>query len=237
MTKIILDAGHGLQTRGKRVPDGSMREYEFNSAVARHARDLLLQYQDVQVKFTHTDARDVPLKDRCDVANQWGADVFVSIHANAHGRNRFTSANGIETYSHDTGTNSHELAKAVQRCLTEATGLRDRGVKTADFKVLCGTTMPAILTENGFMTNRAEAELLKSEPFRKKVAKATVKGLVEHVGLVKSAPRTDCVTVDGVRVPSEVIGGSMYVKLRTLEDAGLVAIDTGDWPKVLVSKP
>ncbi|MFD2679373.1 N-acetylmuramoyl-L-alanine amidase [Bacillus seohaeanensis] len=185
MMKIVVDAGHGFETEGKRTPDG-MREYEFNREVARIAKAELQQYKNVEVYFTHADERDVPLSIRTDRANQLKADVFVSIHANAFGSGGWNQASGIETYVHPTASAKNvELAKAVQKRLVTLTGRRDRGIKTANFHVLRETTMPTLLTECGFMTNQEEATLLQTSAYRKKCAQAIVSGLVTFYKLMK----------------------------------------------------
>ncbi|OUM86641.1 MAG: hypothetical protein BAA01_11570 [Bacillus thermozeamaize] len=199
--RIAIDAGHGPDTPGKRSPDGSLREYQFNSAVARYVADELLHgYEDVEILFTHDDSRDVPLKERTDKANAWGADLFVSIHANAAGIGGWSDAQGIETYVYKTlPQKAVAVAAAVQNHLVKTTGRRDRGVKTADFHVLRETRMPAILVECGFMTNREECELLKSDAYRRKCAEAIVAGIVEVYGLKPKQPVQEPAT-DGVSV-------------------------------------
>ncbi|WP_339167114.1 N-acetylmuramoyl-L-alanine amidase [Brevibacillus sp. FSL L8-0520] len=186
--KIAIDAGHGPDTPGKRTPDDSMREFHFNSVVARYVRDGLKQYEGVEVLFTHTDdgSRDVPLKERTDKANTWKADVFVSIHANAFGNN-WNDANGIETFVYASRPAAAvKLADAVQRAIIRATGRHDRGVKAGDLHVLRETKMTAILIECGFMTNREEAELLKGDEYRRKCAAAIVQAIAEVYGLKKA---------------------------------------------------
>src|SRR5688500_14775917 len=96
--KIMVDAGHGYETAGKRTVDG-MKEYEFNRAVANEIKKLLDVYENVTVQFSHSDKEDVPLSERTAKANQSSIDLFLSIHANAHGNGReWTTAEGIETY-------------------------------------------------------------------------------------------------------------------------------------------
>jgi N-acetylmuramoyl-L-alanine amidase len=183
--KIAIDAGHGPATAGKRCPDDSMREFSFNSVVARYVRDGLAAYSGVETKFTHADdgTRDVPLAERVNTANAWGADVFVSIHANAFGSG-WNSARGVETFtSTSPSAASVKLAAVVQRNIVAATGLYNRGVKQADFYVIYRTKMTAILIECGFMTNTAEATLLKSDAYRRKCAEAIVAGIAEVYGL------------------------------------------------------
>ncbi|WP_404468992.1 N-acetylmuramoyl-L-alanine amidase [Sutcliffiella horikoshii] len=181
--KIVLDAGHGYSTPGKRTPDG-MREYEFNKVVAQYIRQELLRYQDVEVLFTHSDERDVPLQERTDRANAWEAKAFVSIHANAFGNGGWNTAQGIETYTPIVQSpNSDRLANMVHRRLIQATGRRDRGIKSANFHVLRETTMASILCECGFMTYYPEAQLLKTDSYRRTCALAIAGGLVEYFNL------------------------------------------------------
>ncbi|MGG4453231.1 N-acetylmuramoyl-L-alanine amidase [Brevibacillus porteri] len=184
--KVAIDAGHGPDTPGKRTPDGSMREYHFNSAVAKRVRDLLAEYEGASVLFVHEDGRDVPLGERTDRANEWGANVYISIHADAAGPGDWYDANGITTfvYTKADGT-TRKLADNVQASLIAHTGRRNRGVKQADFYVLRQTDMTAILCECGFMTNREEAVLLKSDAYRDKVARAIVEGLEKTYGIRK----------------------------------------------------
>jgi len=191
MFKIAIDAGHGYNTPGKRTPDGSMREWEFNSAVATLVQDELQNYEGVETLRVDdpTGKTDVPLKTRTDKANAWKADVYVSIHANAAGSG-WNSAEGIETYVYTSKPKeAMTLAANVQNRLIRETGRKNQGVKTADFHVLRETHMTAILVECGFMTNKEEATLLKSDSYRKKVATAIVAGIAETYNLkIKTKP-------------------------------------------------
>jgi len=183
--KIVIDAGHGPDTPGKRSPDESLREYQFNSVVARYVADELLHgYGGVEILMTHSDARDVPLGERTDKANAWGSNLFVSIHANAYGKGEWNDVKGIETYVYTTRPSAAvKLAEVVQRNLVQTTGRPNRGVKTANFHVLRETKMTAILVECGFMTNREECALLKTDEYRRKCASAIVSAIVEVYGL------------------------------------------------------
>lgn len=181
--KIMLDAGHGYNTLGKRSPDG-LREYEFNRAVANYAKQLLDGYSDATVYFSHSDQSDLSLQSRTNKANSLDVDVFVSIHANAFGSGGWNPAGGIETFVHPSKPPvAYQLAQKIQRNMVLSTGLKDRGVKTADFHVLRETKMDAVLVECGFMTNTQEAKLLRSETYRKTCAEAIVKALADQFRL------------------------------------------------------
>jgi len=226
--KYVVDAGHGPDTAGKRTPDDSMREFHFNSVVARYVRDGLLQYQDVEVKFSHADdgSRDVPLSERVKIANDWGADAFISIHANA-ASSVWGPAHGIETFTCDEpSATSLKMAHAVQEKLIEKTGLTDRGVKQEDFTVIAKTTMPAILTESGFMSNKEEAALLKTDEYRRKCAGAIVEGIAEVFGLKKKEVKpldTKIIPVNvvvfGKKIEDgHIINGVTYAPVRAIAE-------------------
>ncbi|WP_423408009.1 N-acetylmuramoyl-L-alanine amidase [Heyndrickxia sp. MSNUG] len=183
--KIMLDAGHGLFTQGKQSPDG-MKEHEFNSAVAAYAKALLEGYENVTVYTAHdpTGKLDVPLNTRTDRANQLNVDVFVSIHANAFGNGGWHDASGIETFVYKTKPKeAYELAIKIQTNLLRASGLPNRGVKTADFHVLRESHMTAVLAECGFMTNKTDLTKLKSDNYRRAVAEAIVDALAVQYSL------------------------------------------------------
>lgn len=178
MTLIIVDAGHGPNTAGKRSPDGKLREFTFNHAVAMEVQKLLLG-QKINVFMTHDTTRDVPLAERMKRANAHKGDAFISIHANAFTSNWHT-ANGIETYIKRAASKEEKsLAATIQQALVAKTGLRNRGVKQENFYVLTNAKMPAILVECGFMTNKREVALLASANYQKQCAKAIVQGLME----------------------------------------------------------
>ncbi len=179
----MLDAGHGYSTPGKRTPDG-MREYEFNREAARYAREELKKYENVEVYFSHSDERDVPLTERTNKGNSLNVDAFVSIHANAFGSGGWNNAEGIETYAYSSQpSRSTALAKAIQRQMVASTKRLDRGVKFANFHVLRETTMTAVLVECGFMTNREEAALLKTDSYRKTCGQAIGRAIASYYGL------------------------------------------------------
>ena len=151
------------------------------------------------------------------MANQIGANIFISIHANAAPSRKAT---GVETfvnsmYAEDKEaalvalrenepaesegisreaeallwdmiqdkykSESNDLAHSIQKRLSEASGLEDRGVKKAPFSVLRGAAMPAVLVEIGFISNPWEESKLKKDDFRKKIAQGILDGLKDYL--------------------------------------------------------
>jgi len=187
----ILDNGHGgvidgvYQTSGKRSPvwpDGEvLYEGEFNRAIVNRIVDMCKSNNIDCVNLIDTQ-EDVPLKERPKMANKLAKSsekpcIYVSVHANG-----FTdeSANGWEVFTSPGQTKSdsiatvlYEKAKAEfpERRMRPSMGDGDPD-KESKFTVLMDTSMPAILSENFFMTNSKEChEILMSESGRDRVAK------------------------------------------------------------------
>lgn len=192
MFKMTLSGGHGKDTPGKRTPDG-MREWEFNGAVVAEMIKLLSHYKNVAVKRLDdpTGKVDIALSTRAATSSDWGADYHLDVHANAFGEN-WNDANGIETFSYDLSGTGFQIAKKLQKALIQATGLKDRGVKDgSSLYMIRKPKATANLVECGFMTNKKEAALLKSDDYRKKVAAALVEAIADHFNLVKETPRVE----------------------------------------------
>lgn len=183
--KVCIDAGHAKNTAGKRSPDGTLREYEFNRYVAKRLK-YHLERHGVQTLYScdiETDV-DISLSKRCAVANSSGADVFVSIHANAHGNGtEWTSGNGWEIFIYKGSTKGKTIAEAIRKESISLLGLKDRGIKTDSLYVTGNTNMPAVLIEHGFYTHKEECVKLKDSAFREKCAIADAKGILAYLGI------------------------------------------------------
>lgn len=114
------------------------------------------------------------LQARTRIANQAGADLFISIHANG---SVSSSSRGTETYASRKDKLGRQLAPIVHRRIVSSTGLKSRGAFSADFYVVRWTNMPAILVESAFITNRYDAWLLKQSWFRTRIAKGIANGV------------------------------------------------------------
>ena len=175
--KIAVDDGHGIDTQGKRTPDG-YKENEFN-----HFTKEFLIAELIRNGFEIVDCsptrQDNSLENRVEIANNSNANIFISIHFNAL-NGVWGDWGGIETYCYNFGYESEKIARMVHKYLLQGTKLKDRGVKTANFYVLKYTKMPAILCECGFMDNKKEAELMKSDSYRKECSIEICKGICEY---------------------------------------------------------
>jgi N-acetylmuramoyl-L-alanine amidase len=183
MVKIMLDAGHDINTAGKRVT--GMREFEFNKAVVELLAAELGKYENVSTHLSHnlSDGVDTALKVRTDLANQLKVNAFISIHADAFSS---SSANGETVFIYtSTGASTLNLANAINAELKADTTIANRGVRRADFHVLRETAMDAVLIECGFMTNASDLAKLKSSSYRAVCAVRIANGIAKHFGLKK----------------------------------------------------
>lgn len=189
---ICLDAGHGLDTAGKRcmkaIDPNETREWVLNSRIATKVQNLLADYNCTTMRVDDiTGEIDVDLTKRVAAANNAKATCYVSIHANA-GANG-TSAGGIVVYIHPVHQSMSEvLQKAVYENLIKTTGLRgnrSNPMAEANFKVLRETTMPAVLCECGFMDSTIDTPIILTEEFADQAARGIVDGLVEAYKLEK----------------------------------------------------
>ncbi|RST56917.1 LysM peptidoglycan-binding domain-containing protein [Siminovitchia terrae] len=186
MVKIAIDAGHGGfgVTPGKRTPAGEY-EWDFNNKVVLAAIKYLKQYQGVSLLRLDdpTGKTDVPLITRTNKANSWGADILISGHHNAN-TGRWGEWTGTETYTYlGNWPQAEKLAAIVQRNLVQAYGLKDRGLKKADFHMLRESKMPAILTEGGYMDSTIDVKKLRDDKVLDAAGKAIADGVAEYFGL------------------------------------------------------
>ncbi|MEC3882631.1 N-acetylmuramoyl-L-alanine amidase [Halobacillus sp. HZG1] len=187
---VALDDGHGMQTPGKRTPyipelGRSIRENEFNRKVVAFLSDILLVHGFRVLLVAPTDV-DTPLTYRTNAANNYRADIYVSVHYNAMSFDfDYSNASGISVhvFPGNMKYNSGKLARSVGKYLQRGTRQNWRGYKEDNFHVLRETNMPAILTENGFMDNRSEALMMLNEDFQKEVAIEHAQGICEYFGV------------------------------------------------------
>ena len=197
---IVLDAGHGGDDPGAKGLDGTLLEKEQNLLLAKSLAKTL-EARGYHVSLTRDDDTFIPLAERARMANEWEADLFLSLHYNG---SENPDTRGIETFTftplHQPSTSRSErnesdmlprpghtrlpwstlLAYHIQSAKTEAIQSPDRGVKRAQFTVLRDLQMPGVLIEGGFMTNDEEAEWLSSEEGRQTLVDAIVQGVERY---------------------------------------------------------
>lgn len=176
--QIALELRTQLQAKGYRVAmtrtsdrevtRSDVRTWNYNASTERWAYAL-----DGRTGIYNGIPKD-DLQARVDIANRAGADLFISIHNNGSASR---SARGTETFAAGRDRLGRQVAALVHRRIVARTGLRDRGVGTADFYVCRWADMPAILVEGAFITNPSDAYLLKQSWFRRRMAVGIAEGV------------------------------------------------------------
>jgi N-acetylmuramoyl-L-alanine amidase len=173
---IALDAGH--PPLGATGPTGAY-EADVVLAVARRAQ-AMLERAGARVVQIRPSGAPLGLIERTAAAEAADADVLISIHANAlpDGVNPFVN-NGTSTYYFH--PRSAPLARAVQRALVRALGVRDLGMGRGDLALVRPTWMPAVLTEGLFMMIPEQEEMLTSAEGQERYARGIVEGVTEFL--------------------------------------------------------
>lgn len=193
--KILIDNGHGIETPGKRSPDGKFLEYLFNRKVAQRVVDGLRRLG-IDADLVVPETNDIPLKTRVlrvnNICKEIGAEnvILISIHSNAAGNGReWTNAKGWSCYTTKGKTESDAIAENLYHAFSEI--FLDKKMRRdyidgdsdieQNFYLLQKTKCPAVLIENFFYDNLEECRWLLEEGTYKDVAFATIMGIQQYI--------------------------------------------------------
>ncbi|MEG1311599.1 MAG: N-acetylmuramoyl-L-alanine amidase [Romboutsia sp.] len=232
--KVFIDPGHGGYDSG--APGFGKNEDDLNLEVATKVKNKL-EAKNIQVKMSRESDIYLGIGERAAIANEYGADVFVSVHQNSAD---VESANGIETYYHPNKQMYKPLAIDVQTNAIKQTGARDRGVKDArDLGVLRESDMPSSLFESGFISNHQEYDKLITPAYQDKLATGIADGietyLKNNIKLDEEdfpVINTGVVTTDGLNIRSGY--GTTYPSIGKLSKGDKVEIveSKNGWHKI-----
>lgn len=189
--KVVIDAGHGRNTSGKRcmkkLDANETREWVLNDRIADKLTVLLKGYDCELLRVDDvTGAVNVSLEDRVKKANNWGADVYISIHHNA-GVNG-GKGGGTQVYYTSSKAERKTQAQALYDsivALTKLVGNRSSKVINQNMYVCKYTNMPAFLIENGFMDSSTDVPVILTEAHADKTAQGILNFLVKEFKLTK----------------------------------------------------
>lgn len=201
LERVVLDPGHGGHDTGAISPYGT-REKDLVLEMALAVRDELVR-RGVDVRLTRDSDVFIPLEERAKIANDWKADLFVSIHANA-AQARTLRGFEIYTLSEDTDDlvlarersggstldailgdmrgrenrrQSVKVAEHVSGRVDDYAAVEARRLKHANFRVLRNTECPAVLVEIGYLTNRRDHTRLSSPKYRRSMVDGIAGGI------------------------------------------------------------
>lgn len=175
---ILIDAGHGDFDSGSE--NLGYLEKDINLKLALKLEEALKE-AGYAVVMTRNDDSFLELYERSDLANETKADLFISIHQNSYMED--SSVNGIEVYyNNEKSTDDEKLAQSIQDSLINETRATDRGIRARnDLFVISETTMPAVLIETAYISNKNELSLITSDNYQDKVIRGIVTGIEEFL--------------------------------------------------------
>ncbi|CAG7648766.1 N-acetylmuramoyl-L-alanine amidase [Paenibacillus allorhizosphaerae] len=175
--RVVIDPGHGGTDTGA-ISVTKRNEKDFVLPLATKVAALLQKESKIEVVMTRSNDTFIELSDRAGKANEIEADLFVSIHGNSATKE---NVSGTETYYYT--PQSQEFANLMHKYLLEGTGFPDRKVKKESFHVIRNTTMPSVLLEIGFLSNRSDEAQMYSESFQNQVAASIVAAIKKQLNI------------------------------------------------------
>ena len=169
MIKVFIDQGHNPTNPNAGAEGNGLREQDIVYEVGRRLALLLNANPNYEARLSRNSPTEIlgnstaeSLRLRVDAANSWGADIFISIHANA---SEISTASGVEGYVYAIPSSAYNLSEVFLEQLSLITGLTNRGTfARPTLYVLRKTAMPAVLTEIGYITNPNDAALMNNNP-------------------------------------------------------------------------
>lgn len=224
--KVFIDAGHGGNDPG--ACGNGLKEKDIVLAIAQKLTDLF-KAKGIQVSHSRYSDNSVELAERAEMANKWGADIFISIHANA--LDGSGSAYGTECYTYPNSTAENKrLATDIATSISRRLVTYNRGFKEADFAVLRLTSMPAVLVETAFIDNVGDANKLRSRQgdFAQAIFDAV---MGKSIGGSTTTPEPDGPVIKPMKHDTELIAEvyDCFAKLHPWKTVKYANEDTGDY--------
>lgn len=197
---VLIDNGHGENTRGKRSPDGKFLEYLYTREIAEAIEHELKQKGYNAKRIVH-ESIDIPLTERArrvnEICGRYGANnvILISIHCNAAGNGGWMKARGWSAYTSKGNTKADTLASCLYEAAADHLPIRtkiryDWSDKDPDweedFYILTKTKCPAVLTENFFQDNKDDVLFLMSDEGKKSIVELHVNGIINYIKNIKN---------------------------------------------------
>lgn len=184
--RIFIDQGHNPGVINAGASYNGLEEQEITFNVGMILAGILSEDYRFEARTSRTSPDQVlgynassSLAIRVGEANNWPADYFISIHANA---NPNPAIGGAEVYVYQTNSQAYYLAHDILDRIVQIVGIRNNGVRVnSSFYVLRNTTMPAVLVELGYLTNPSDFVKLRDD--QGAFAYAIYIGLLDYFGL------------------------------------------------------
>ena len=191
--KILIDNGHGVDTAGKRSPDGSLREYKYAREIAEKVVSELKK-RGFDAERIVTEENDISLSERCrrvnSICDRVGTKnvILVSIHCNAAGNgSQWMNARGWEAWTSVGQTAADKMADCLYKAAEETDFKIRKDTTDGDpdkeghLYIMKHTKCPAVLTENLFQDNKEDVAFPLSEAKKETIVCLHVKGIINYL--------------------------------------------------------
>lgn len=181
--KVIIDNGHGKETKGKRSPiwnDGTqLQEWSWTREIAILLKERL-DYQGIDALLLVPEDNDISLSERARRCNNVVGDkILISIHGNASTNGK---ARGWEVFTTTSKNNSDKLAQCfIDNFSYNFATQRNRGHKEKDFTLLYKANCPCVLTENFFYDNEEDCKFMLSETGKYAIVDIHYRAILEYI--------------------------------------------------------
>ena len=202
--KILIDNGHGIQTKGKHSPNGKLLEYAYTRELARRIVSIL-QSRGYDSELLVPEDDDIPLSERvrrtnahCQALGKSNV-ILISLHLNAAGAGiKWMNATGWSCYTCKGQTESDRLADCLYKAAEQI--LKNQVIRTdfardgdpdweENFYILRHSLCPAVLTENFFMDSFQDKVSLLSEAGKKGIVDTYIKGILNYISFFFAIPQ------------------------------------------------
>ena len=181
---VVIDSGHGGKDPGK-VGVNGVNEADVNLKIAQNLKKIL-EAQGVTVIMTREDegslagSKSEDMQKRVSIINEKKPALAVSVHQNSYSSEE---VHGAQVFYYTNSAEGGKAARIMQEALLDVDGDNKRKEKANDtYYMLKRTDVPVIIVECGFLSNRAEADLLVTEEYQDRLAEAIAKGILEYMG-------------------------------------------------------
>ncbi len=172
---IVIDPGHGGNDPGAFGCSGErIREKDLNLATALKLAKLLSDAGAIPLLTRDSDVF-VSLQDRVEFAKKNDPDIFISVHYNLSEKQNIS---GTETYYYN--KNSKFLADVIHNNLTFNLKRKDGGVRKVKFYVVYNNTVPSVLIEPLYLSDRQEEALATNDEWQLYIARILFEGIKQY---------------------------------------------------------
>lgn len=178
---IVIDAGHGGWDPGKVSLDA--KEKDINLEISKKLKRYLEQSGCYILETRNEDIslaekKGLDLKKRREIINRADNDMLISIHQNSFPKE---NVKGAQVFYHLDCEESKKLGECIQKRLKELDSANERMAKGNDsYYILREASVPAVIVECGFLSNKVERERLTSDEYQEEIAWCIYKGIIDY---------------------------------------------------------